>query len=121
MRPSNTWRRPLIVIGLIEILMPAKRGLATFFFDFLPEAPRPHSVDRPARGVGGTRTFWVYPSGYFRAPLTVLPVLLVRRFGVRRSVHAPSRDWLSGRLLLRADRAHLWTTDSGAADMKRQP
>jgi hypothetical protein len=59
----------------------------TFFFDFFAgTATRGFGV---MGEVGGTGMFFVYMIGYLNALLVVLPILLIRRFGVGLAVYLP--------------------------------
>jgi hypothetical protein len=87
--PSTTWGRPLVVLTTIAILLPVERGLATFFFDFFAGSATTGFGRPPSHGVGGTGMFFMYASAYLPALLTLLPVLLVPRFGVATLVYVP--------------------------------
>jgi hypothetical protein len=81
--PSRAWA-VILAAGLIQCGVYA---VGTFFFDFFAATA--------TRGFGmvgevyGTGMFFVYMIGYLNALLVVLPILLIRRFGVGLAVYLP--------------------------------
>ena len=74
-------------ILLFGILLCAIVALGTFFFDFFAgSATMGFGVMGEVRGTG---MFFVYMIGYFNALVVILPILLIRRFGVGTAVYLP--------------------------------
>jgi hypothetical protein len=88
--PQTTlgWRlKPWQTILLFGILQSALFGVTTFFFDFIAGGATLGFGVWPK--VGGTGLFYVYMVGYFNALVVILPVLLLKRFGVGTSIYLP--------------------------------
>ena len=86
---ASTGRRRAAVVAAIALLLPLERGVATFFFDFFAGSATTGFGRPPSHGVVGTGMFFVYASGFLPALLTMLPVLVVPRFGVATLVWVP--------------------------------
>jgi hypothetical protein len=82
------WRlRPWQTILLFGILLCAIYGFGSFTFDYYAGAA---TAGFGVMGeVGGVGMFFIYVMGYFIALVVVLPILLVRRFGVGLMVFLP--------------------------------
>ncbi len=75
------------VILVAGLFLCAVNAVGTFFFDFFAgTATRGFGVVGEVRGTG---MFFVYMIGYFNALAVVLPILLLRRFGVGAAVYLP--------------------------------
>ena len=74
-------------ILLFGLLQSALIGVTTFFFDYLAGAATLGFAIWPT--VGGTGLFYVYMIGYFNALIVILPVLLLKRFGVGMAIYLP--------------------------------
>ncbi len=82
-RPLKPW--PTIL--LFGILHSAITALGVYFFDFFAGTA---TVGFGVQGqVKGTGMFFVYMLGYFNALVVILPILLLRRFGVGAMVYLP--------------------------------
>jgi hypothetical protein len=85
---SLGWRlKPWQTILLFGLLQTALIGVTTFFFDYLAGAATLGFAVWPK--VGGTGLFYVYMIGYFSALVVILPVLLLKRFGVGMAIYLP--------------------------------
>jgi len=85
-----TWRlKPWQTILLFSVLLFVIIGLGTFFFDFFAGSATVGFGVQPAGEVKGTGMFFIYMIGYFTALVVVLPILLIRRFGVGTAVYLP--------------------------------
>lgn len=79
--------KPWQIVLLFGVLQSGVFALAIFFFDYYAGAATVgFGVMGPVPGVG---MFWVYMIGYFNALVVILPILLVRRFGVGAAVYLP--------------------------------
>jgi len=86
--PNLLWRlKPWQTVLLFGILQSAVTALGVYFFDFFAGSA---TVGFGVQGeVGGTGMFFVYMLGYFNALVVILPILLVRHFGVGAMVYLP--------------------------------
>ena len=85
---SLGWRlKPWQTILLFGLLQTALIGVTTFFFDYFAGAATLGFAVWPK--VGGTGLFYVYMIGYFNALVVILPVLLLKRFGVGMAIYLP--------------------------------
>ena len=79
--------KPWQTILLFGILQSALFGVRPFFFDLIAGGATLGFGVWPK--VGGTGLFYVYMVGYFNALVVILPVLLLKRFGVGTSIYLP--------------------------------
>lgn len=85
---SLRWRlKAWQTIVLFGLLQTALIGVTTFFFDYLAGAATLGFAVWPT--VGGTGLFYVYMIGFFSALFVILPVLLIKRFGVGTAIYLP--------------------------------
>lgn len=89
-RQSYEWRFGMwptaLMFGFILLIITTP---AVFFFDFFAgSATRGFGVT-PSQGVGGTGMFYLYAMSYFSSLLVIIPVCLIKRFGIATAVFLP--------------------------------
>ncbi len=84
------WRfKPWQTILLFGVLLFGIIGLGTFFFDFFAGSATLGFGVQPEGEAKGTGMFFLYMIGYFNALVVILPILLIRRFGVGTAIYLP--------------------------------
>ena len=83
-----TWRlKPWQTTIIFGILLMFLYALGTYFFDFFAgTATVGFGVMGEVMGMG---MFFIYMIGYFLAILTILPIILIRRFGTGLLIFIP--------------------------------
>ncbi len=79
----NAWQT-IVLFGVLQLGL---YTVGTFFFDFFAGSATLGFGITPK--VAGTGLFFVYMIGYFNALVVILPVLLLRRFGVGTAIYLP--------------------------------
>lgn len=79
---------PCLIILIFGILLSCVYALGTYFFDyFAGSATLGFGIMNEK--VWGIGMFFIYMIGYFIAIIVILPVLLIRRFGIGTAVYLP--------------------------------